>query len=260
MDELLTLMRALRDPKTGCAWDQAQTFETIAPYTIEEAYEVADAIEHRDWDELKSELGDLLFQVVFHSQIAMEAGHFDFADVAEGIVDKMRRRHPHIFGTAAERAAGAPDWEAMKQAERASGADVSPSALDGVATALPALTLADKIQRRAAKVGFDWPRLDGVVDKVNEELAELLDEVGRPTVAPQRVHSETGDLLFSCVNLSRHLSVNPETALRDATGRFSARFRHVERLAEERAVALDRASVATLEQLWTQAKSVTANE
>ncbi|RMD64153.1 MAG: nucleoside triphosphate pyrophosphohydrolase, partial [Alphaproteobacteria bacterium] len=218
MDRLRAVMARLRDPDTGCPWDEAQTFRTIAPYTIEEAYEVADAIEQDDMAALKDELGDLLFQVVFHARMAEEAGFFDFDDVAAGIADKMVRRHPHVFGDArvASAAQQTVAWEELKAAERAAkarGAGRMPSVLDGVAAGLPALTRARKLQARAARVGFDWPRATQILDKSAEEIDELRAEVAAGS-GLDRVEDELGDLLFAIVNLARRLDIDPEAALR----------------------------------------------
>lgn len=216
---LRAIMARLRDPDNGCPWDVAQSFATIAPYTIEEAYEVADAIARNDIPALKDELGDLLLQVVFHARIAQEAGAFDFDDVATAISDKMERRHPHVFG-AAEKG----DWEGIKAAERAHQAD--DSALAGVALGLPALLRAEKLQKRAARTGFDWPDADGARAKIIEELAE----VDAATDADAR-EDELGDLLFAVVNWSRKLGIDPEAALRRANGKFEGRFRAMEQKA-----------------------------
>ena len=240
VDDLVAIMRRLRDPETGCAWDREQTFESIAPYTIEEAYEVADAIERQDMADLKDELGDLLLQVIYHSRIAEEHGAFNINDVSAAICAKMIRRHPHIFGDAGE----SPGWEALKAAERSSKADSS--ALAGVATALPALKRAEKIQRRAARVGFDWPDISGPRQKIDEELAEIEQAQSKEELA-----SEIGDLLFSVVNYARHLEIDPEAALRGSTARFEQRFRRVEELA---ASALTTMNIDELETLWQQAK------
>jgi nucleoside triphosphate diphosphatase len=242
VDRLLTVMARLRDPKTGCEWDSVQTFETIAPYTIEEAYEVADAIRRGDMAELKDELGDLLLQVVFHARIAEEAGAFDFSAVATTIADKMERRHPHLFGQAD--LGGHHLWEQIKAEER--GAKGHDSALDGVALALPALKRAEKIQRRASRVGFDWPDADGPRGKIDEELEEI---AGAETEAERA--AEIGDLLFAVVNYARHLEVNPETALREATARFESRFRKVEEITDK---PLNEMNIDELEVLWQQAK------
>lgn len=217
IDPLLEIMRRLRDPDDGCDWDKVQTFRTIAPYTIEEAYEVADAINRDDMFALKDELGDLLLQVVFHSQIAADAGEFDFKDVVTSICDKMTRRHPHIFGEADQ----SPGWEQIKADERVQTGQSS--ALDGVALALPALLRAQKIQKRAARVGFDWPDKAPVKDKLLEELEEVADATNEA-----EVHEEIGDLLFSAVNLARHYKVDAERALADATDKFTERFNQIE--------------------------------
>lgn len=240
IDRLLGIMRRLRSPD-GCDWDRAQTFETIAPYTIEEAYEVADAITRRDMEDLKDELGDLLLQVVFHSRIAEEDGLFTFDDVAATISDKMERRHPHIFGDASDGRHHL--WEQVKAAERkAKGAA---GTLDGVALALPALQRAEKIQDRAARVGFDWPDVDGPRAKIDEELAE----VAAAKTADER-EDEIGDLLFATVNWARHLGVDAEAALRRATAKFERRFRAMEQSSDEFAsLSLDQK-----EALWQQAK------
>ena len=240
LDALVAIMRRLRDPRTGCAWDREQTFETIAPYTVEEAYEVADAIARGDMADLKDELGDLQLQIVYHSTIAEERGAFRIDDVIEAICAKMIRRHPHIFAGAAE----SPGWEALKAAERTGGADSS--ALARVARALPALSRAEKIQSRAARVGFDWPSSEGPRAKIDEELAEL----EAASTADERA-AELGDLLFSVVNYARHLGIDPEAALRGATERFENRFRRVEELAHKPLSELD---IVALEELWQKAK------
>ena len=235
-------MRRLRDPADGCEWDRVQTFETIAPYTIEEAYEVADAIARGDLVALKDELGDLQLQVVYHARLAEEHGAFDLADVIAAIAAKMTRRHPHIFGEAAR----SPGWEALKAAERESHEDES--ALAGVALALPALKRAEKIQRRAARVGFDWPDAEGPRLKIDEELGEI----ERAESDAERA-AEIGDLLFAAVNYARHLDVNPETALREATARFDRRFRKVEAIADKSMKDMD---INELEALWQRAKKL----
>lgn len=241
IEPLLDVMRRLRDPKTGCEWDTVQTFETIAPYTIEEAYEVADAIQREDMDGLKDELGDLLLQVVFHSQIASDEGHFSFGDVVDVICEKMIRRHPHIFGEADN----SPGWEQIKAEERAETG--KSSALDGVALALPALLRAQKIQKRAARVGFDWPDKAPVKAKMLEELQEV-----EQANSPEDIHEEMGDLLFSAVNLSRHYGVDAEQALADATRKFSKRFNKVESTAPRN---MKEMSIDELEEEWQKAKS-----
>ena len=239
IDRLTLIMRRLRDPATGCEWDRVQTFATIAPYTIEEAYEVADAIERDDMAALADELGDLQLQVVFHAQIAADAGQFTLDDVLTRICDKLERRHPHIFGDACE----SPGWEALKAAERSKSPDQS--ALAGVALALPALERANKLQKRAARTGFDWPDANGARAKVTEELAELDAELGQ---GPRE--EELGDLLFAVVNLARKLKIEPEVALWAANAKFERRFRHI-----ETAPGFDALSLDEKEQLWVQAKA-----
>ena len=222
LNRLLRIMTRLRDPQHGCEWDTAQTFETIAPYTIEEAYEVADAIERSDMADLKGELGDLLYQVVFHARMAEEAGHFAFADVAKTICDKMEARHPHIFGDETG-VMNAERWENLKAAERE--AEGTGGALDGVAAALPALLRAQKLQKRASRQGFDWPDRDGPRAKVLEEIEELA------AASAQEIEEEAGDFLFAAVNLVRAYGVDAETALRSANAKFERRFRAMEALA-----------------------------
>ncbi len=240
LDRLVKIMRRLRDPKTGCEWDSVQTFDTIAPYTIEEAYEVADAIARKDMDALADELGDLQLQVVFHARMAEEAGLFTLDDVLDNITSKMERRHPHIFGDADHGCHHL--WEQIKAEERAGGIDQS--ALAGVALALPALERAAKLQRRAARVGFDWPDTQGPRAKITEELAELDAETDR-----DRQHEELGDLLFAVVNLARHLKIEPEAALRDANRKFEQRFRAIEQEPGFAELPLE-----AKEALWTRAK------
>ena len=227
IDRLLEIMRALRDPETGCPWDIEQTFATIAPYTIEEAYEVSDAIEREAWDELKGELGDLLFQSVFHAQMAEEAGLFSFNDVADTMSDKMVLRHPHVFGDESRDKSAeqqTKDWEAIKAAERAGKAQKG--TLEGVAVGLPALLRALKLQNRAARVGFDWPDASHVLDKIVEESRELVE--ARDQLSQAEVEEEFGDLLFVMANLARHMGVDPEGALRAANAKFTKRFEGVE--------------------------------
>lgn len=240
IDPLLKIMRQLRDPDTGCEWDKIQTFESIAPYTIEEAYEVSDAIERNDTEALKDELGDLLLQVVFHSQIAADEGHFKFNDVVEAICAKMERRHPHIFGDAQDN----PGWEEVKASERNEKGEES--ALDGVALALPALLRAQKIQKRAARVGFDWPDISQVLDKVHEELTEVVE-----ASTPEDIQDEIGDLLFATVNLARHHRIDAEHALKNATAKFTTRFQFVEQQAGKN---LKQLPLERLEEFWQQAK------
>lgn len=244
---LIAIMARLRDPDQGCAWDKAQTFESIAPYTIEEAYEVADAIEREDMAALCDELGDLLLQTVFHARMAEEAGHFAYQQVIDAICAKMRRRHPHIFGPHSfGNAAETPGWEAIKAAERQSKEDSDDSALAGVASALPALLRAEKLQKRAARTGFDWPDSVGAIAKIEEEL----DEVRAAHSAAER-EEEIGDLLFATVNLARHLGVDPEQALRQANRKFERRFRDMEHIAGD---AFPGLSLDDKEDLWRQAK------
>lgn len=250
--KLLEIMARLRDPETGCPWDVRQDFSTIAPYTVEEAYEVADAIARDDMPGLRDELGDLLLQVVFHARMAEEAGSFDFADVAETISGKMIRRHPHVFGTPAERAAGAVEgsWARIKAEERAGDSD--DSALAGVAIALPALKRAQKLGKRASTVGFDWPDRAGVRAKVDEELDELEDAVGRRSA--ECIEEEFGDLLFAIVNLARHLDVDPEKALTGANHKFERRFRDMESAIRAQGRALREFSLEAMDQEWRAAK------
>ncbi len=250
--KLLEVMASLRDPDTGCPWDVRQDFADIAPYTVEEAYEVADAIARKDMPALRDELGDLLFQVVFHAQMASEAGQFDFDDVAAAIVDKMIRRHPHVFGSDAEREAGSQDgsWERIKAAERAGGDDQS--ALAGVAKALPALRRAQKLGTRASAVGFDWDDRRGVRDKIQEELEELEEAVGTREI--RQIDEEFGDLLFAVVNLARHLDVDPEQALTAANIKFETRFREMEQAIIGSGRTLSSLSLEELEQEWRAAK------
>lgn len=260
LEELLEVMARLRDPDNGCPWDVQQTFDTIAPYTIEEAYEVADAIQRQDIDDLRDELGDLLFQVVFHSRMAQEAGHFDFADVSEGIRDKIVRRHPHVF-TAPDPSHDAESqtvsWEAIKAEERArkfADQDGPVSALADVGLALPGLLRAVKLTRRAARVGFDWPDVRGVFDKIREELDELEAELVAEAPEAHRVEDELGDLLFAMANLSRHLRVDPESALRHANAKFERRFRHMEQALSDRGQSPDTVDFEAREAAWEAAK------
>jgi MazG family protein len=252
IDRLLAIMARLRDPDRGCPWDREQNFATIAPYTIEEAYEVADAIKREDMTALKDELGDLLLQVVFHARMAEEAGLFAFDDVAQAIADKMERRHPHVFGDAeiASVAAQNEAWEVHKAAERQASGGAA-SVLDGVALALPALVRAAKISRRAARIGFDWPDADSVIDKIEEELDEIEDAID-DRAPPEALEEEIGDLLFATANLARKLDIEPETALRRATAKFERRFRRVETLAAERGVGRN---LDALEALWQEVKA-----
>jgi len=254
MQPLLDIMAKLRDPDTGCPWDQSQTFETIVPFTLEEAYEVADTIERMALDELPDELGDLLFQVVFYCQLGKEQGLFDFADVIEKICTKLTSRHPHVFGELAEATTEQvkESWEKIKANERSDKKLYS--VLDNIPLNLPALTRSVKIQKRVARVGFDWAELAPVVDKIHEEIAEVLHEVEQEEVIPSKVQDEMGDLLFAVVNLSRHLGVEPEQALRQANTKFERRFRGVETLAEQSGKSMQAHSLEELECYWGEIK------
>ena len=253
LENLLEIMAKLRDAETGCPWDRQQDFSTIAPYTIEEAYEVADAIARKDIDGLRDELGDLLFQVAFHARMAEEQGAFCFEDVAAGICDKMVRRHPHVFGSAEERASGPQQgaWHRIKAAER-STTDANSSALDGVALALPALRRAEKLGERAAAVGFDWPDAVGPREKIDEELGELA--AARAAGDAENTAEELGDLLFAAVNLARHLKVDPEQALVAANRKFEQRFRAMERQITSCGQAIQDLDIETLESQWEAVK------
>jgi len=257
IDELLTIMARLRDRQLGCPWDREQTFATIVPYTIEEAYEVADAIERGDMNELKAELGDLLFQVVFYAQMAAEAGSFDFNDVVAGIVEKMVRRHPHVFaaakvGSAQEQAHA---WEQHKAQERAEkNLHVAPGLLDDIPRALPAMTRAMKLHKRASRIGFDWKRAADVLQKLDEEVAELRVEI--ESDAPhERVTDEIGDLLFVTTILARHSGVDPESALRHANAKFERRFRRMEAFCKEQGRDIKDLSLQQQDALWDRVKT-----
>lgn len=266
LDDLLHLMARLRDPQHGCPWDLKQSYASIVPYTIEEAYEVADAIERGDFEHLPGELGDLLFQVVYYSQLAREEGRFEFAQVVDGITRKLIRRHPHVFvggdlyGIADKvqlaEAAVKQRWEELKAEERAEKAAEPEqlSLLDDVPTALPALTRAAKLQKRAAQVGFDWPAALPVVDKVREELDEVLEAMSEDD--PQAIAEEIGDLLFVVTNLARHLKVDPESSLRAANGKFERRFRYIEQALREAGRAMEDCSLEELDALWGEAKKL----
>ena len=249
---LLDVMTALRDPATGCPWDKQQSFATIAPYTVEEAYEVADAIARQDYASLPDELGDLLFQVVYHARMAEEQAHFDFADVARAITDKMIRRHPHVFDNAGQRSAAAQTaaWEAHKTAERARRQQTG--TLAGVPLALPALTRAAKLTARAAQVGFDWPDAPAVLEKLDEEIAELHAEL--PAADPARLADEIGDLLFVLANLARKLNLDPETCLRQANDKFAHRFNNMEQQAEHEGKILSDLDLDDMERRWQAVK------
>lgn len=251
MPRLVEIMRRLRDPQDGCPWDLEQSFASIAPYTLEEAHEVADAIAREAWEELPGELGDLLFQAVFHAQIAQDAGMFGFDDVVRAISDKMVARHPHVFGD--ETRDKSPeqqtvDWEKIKAAERGAA-----RVLDGVALGLPALTRAVKLQKRAARVGFDWPSTEEVLAKITEEAAELVE--ARESLSKVEVEEEFGDLLFVMANLARHLQIDPEAALRAANAKFSRRFGRIEDLLCEEGRAPAQSNLAEMDALWNRAKA-----
>ncbi len=253
---LIDVMARLRDPETGCPWDQVQDFATIAPYTIEEAYEVEDAIAQGNPATLLDELGDLLFQVVYHARMAEERGWFAFADVAAAIADKMVRRHPHVFGEAEARTAESQTaaWEVQKAAERATRAETG--TLAGIPTGLPALTRAAKLTRRAGRVGFDWPDAASVLDKLEEEAGELRAEINKPTVSPDpaAIRDEVGDLLFVLANLARKLDLEPEDCLRGANRKFERRFNYIEQtLLDEGKMPVD-ATLERMEALWQEAK------
>ncbi len=255
ISRLLEIMAALRDPDGGCPWDLDQDFDSIRHYTIEEAYEVADAIERKNFDDLREELGDLLLQPVFHAQMASEDGKFDFGDVVYAITEKLIRRHPHVFGEQAARDAGGAKarWDDVKEDERAAKAarrDTIPSVLDDVAMNLPSLARAEKLTKRAAKVGFDWPDVPAVMAKVTEEL----DEVQAATTEAER-HEEMGDLLFAVANLARHYGVDPEAALRDANAKFTRRFHYVEDRARKDAVPIAEAGLERLDGYWNEIRA-----
>ena len=267
LEKLLQIMADLRNPDGGCPWDVKQSFDSIAAYTVEEAYEVVDAIERKDMDDLKNELGDLLFQVVFHAQMASELNQFEFVDVVNEINNKLIRRHPHVFGDDKTRdeAKLYSDWEKHKKKERAqkspSGEKQRNSHLDGIASAMPALRWSEKLQKRAAHHGFDWDDIQPVFDKINEEIKELKAEIIVED-NQERIADEMGDILFASVNLSRHLGVNPEQALRDSNRKFISRFEVVEQLLREDGKQMEDCSVVVLEEYWQKAKKLisSANE
>ena len=253
IERLLEIMRRLRDPDTGCPWDIEQTFDTIAPYTIEEAYEVADAIERKDWPELEGELGDLLLQTVYHTAMGEEDGTFSFQSVVRAISDKMVARHPHVFGKESRDKSAEQqtrDWEAIKATERAR--KKQGGALDGVAVGLPALLRAYKLQNRAARVGFDWPSTDQVIDKIQEEAAELVE--ARDELTHAEMTEEFGDLMFVMANLARHLNIEPEAALRAANAKFTRRFEGVEAKLKEMGKSPDQSDLAEMDALWNAVK------
>jgi len=256
---LRNLMKRLRDPEHGCPWDQKQSFKTIAPYTIEEAYEVADAIQRGHMDDLREELGDLMFQVIFYAQMAEEDGHFTFDEICDGLTEKMVRRHPHVFGAGDNRSAEQQTqaWEDIKASERASKNDQTESyvsILSNVPLGLPALTRAEKLQKRAARVGFDWPNLDGVIDKICEEAQELSEAA--QSRDSDKIEDEMGDLIFAVTNLARKLGVDPETALRRTNHKFTSRFTAIEDYAHEMKTPLGELGLEKMESLWQAAKKL----
>ncbi len=265
ISRLIEIMAALRDKETGCPWDIEQDFASIAPYTVEEAYEVADAIQRADRDDLREELGDLLLQVVYHAQMAEEEKSFDFGDVVEGITAKMIRRHPHVFGDEDARSAGMAKgaWERIKQQEKRDRAarrktlgiaDAEPGFLDHVPRNFPALTEAEKLQRQASKVGFDWGAAGPVLDKIREETDELADEISAAEPDRDRIEDEIGDLIFALANLARHLDIDPEKALKRTNAKFRNRFAHIEATAKRRETSLDAMSLEEMEEAWQEAK------
>lgn len=253
VNRLLSIMQTLRDPARGCPWDRQQTFTSIAPYTLEEAYEVIDAIQRADFDDLRDELGDLLFQVVFYAQMAEEQQRFSFDDICHAISDKLERRHPHLFGDAQVNSAAevGQNWEAIKRGERAEKAQHS--ALDNIPKALPALMRAHKIQKRCQSVGFDWDSLGPVLEKVHEEIDEVMHEAQQAVVDQHKLEEEIGDLLFATVNLSRHLGSKAEIALQKANDKFERRFRQVEAILREQ--GRDNATLDEMEAAWQQVKA-----
>lgn len=254
IQELIKVMAQLRDPDGGCPWDREQDFSSIAPYTIEEAYEVADAIARNDMGDLRDELGDLLFQVVFHARMAEEAGAFAFSDVVRAIVEKMLRRHPHVFADeeVADAEAQTQAWEKLKAEERKAKGQAHHSLLDGITLGLPALSRAQKLQKRAARAGFDWPAIDGVLEKINEELDEVRAEVEKGD--NEALSAEIGDLLFACVNLARYAGVDPENALRGTNEKFERRFRYIEEALQDENREFEQCSLEEMDALWNEAK------
>lgn len=257
IEKLKEIMAMLRDPEHGCPWDKEQTFETIVPYTIEEAYEVADAIEKGDMSDVKSELGDLLFQTVFYGQMATEQNEFNFDDIAETMAEKLIRRHPHVFGNSdfKNEAEIKANWEAEKAKERQQKDANQTSALDDIPTALPALSRAYKLQKRAASVGFDWPNIDGALDKVMEEINEVKVEVNSNNASTDRIADELGDLYFALTNVVRHLKLKPEQVLHQANKKFERRFRAVEQKVVQKNNSISEMSLDQLDGIWEQVKA-----
>ncbi len=261
ISQLIEIMAALRTPDTGCPWDLEQNFASISPYTIEEAYEVADAIERRDWDDLRDELGDLLLQPIYHARMAEEEGLFNFSDVVEGIINKMIRRHPHVFGDEEARSAGMAKgaWEKIKALEKAnkkhrknSAGENIPSLLDDVPSTLPALQTAVKLQKKASRVGFDWNDTRQVIAKLHEELDEV--EEAMALGNKKQIEGEIGDLLFVIANLARHLDIEPDNALRTSNVKFRRRFSHIENKLADEGKAMEDASLDEMEAIWVEAK------
>ncbi len=260
MNQLLKIMKSLRDPDSGCPWDVEQKFSTIAPYTIEEAYEVADAIARNDMDGLCSELGDLLFQVVYHSQLADEQEFFNFKDVTERINDKLIRRHPHVFAETeiADAKAQTIAWEAIKKQERLDKQEEGlkqENLLDGINPAMPSLSRAQKLQDRAATVGFDWNEPRAVLDKIKEELKEVEEEINSETLNTEKIESEIGDLLFTCVNLARHFKIDSESAVRRTNRKFEKRFAYIEYSLKDQGIKLQETTLEIMDKLWDEAKT-----
>ena len=259
IEKLIDIMRALRDPKSGCPWDLEQDFQSLIPYTLEEAYEVADAIERNNLNDIKSELGDLLFQIIFYSQLAKEQEVFDFNDIAQAVSEKLIRRHPHVFADAKVKNAKeqTKEWEKIKKHEREekAGKDSTHlSILDDVSRILPSLMRSEKLQRRAAKEGFDWPNIEDVMLKVREELDEVQQEIDADVQNKERIEDEIGDLFFSCINLSRHADVDTEQCLRKANLKFERRFRKLEQIANRRGSQINEMTTNELENLWKEVK------
>ena len=258
IEKLLEIMAMLRDPQHGCPWDKKQTFETIVPYTIEEAYEVADAIEQGDFPELNKELGDLLFQVVFYAQMANEQGKFNFEQIAQTMCDKLIHRHPHVFADTELKSEQAvnKNWERLKSVERQQKDPSNTSVLDDVPRTIPALSRAYKLQKRASNVGFDWPDIHGAFDKVSEEIEEVKQELKDTEKNRDKIADELGDLYFALTNVTRHLGLKPEEILRAANNKFERRFRGVEAMAKENGVDVKNASLSTLDQYWDKVKAI----